>query len=67
MSNDRFREYNDLASADKRGLLEINFYRFKHNLPLIEVPDYELNYHKKFAKMITEHIIFTTGKPKTDI
>ncbi len=49
-----YAEYYALSPKERRNLFTTNFFRFKHKLPLIQVPPYEINYHKQFSKLLSQ-------------
>lgn len=49
-----YEVYMSLSQSDLNNLVETNYFLYKHKLPLIEVPPYDLRYHKSFAKALSE-------------
>lgn len=49
-----YHEYLNLSPKERRSLLLTNWFRYKHKIPLIEVPPSETNYHKQFAKLLSD-------------
>lgn len=49
-----YYEYLNLSPKEVKNIVMINWFRYKHKLPLIEVPPYDKYYHKQFNKLLTE-------------
>ncbi len=55
----KYKEYYALQHTEYKFLVRTNYYRLKHDLPLIEVPKIDTEYWKKWKAKLKLELIET--------